>query len=142
MVNIMADACIFCRIIQGEIPCTKIFENDQVLAFLDINPWSEGHSLLVPKGHFYRLEQCPASVISDLVQQLPPLARAITRSVQADGYNLLNNNGRSAGQLVDHVHFHIIPRKMGDGIIRHAPQGQYPPGRMDEIALQIRRLLK
>ena len=137
----MSADCIFCRIVRGEIPSNKIFENDQVLAFLDISPWSEGHSLLIPKEHFARLDQCSPSVMSALARQLPHLAQAISQAVQADGYNILINNGPSAGQLVEHVHFHIIPRKAGDGIIRHFPQGKYPPGRIDRIADHIRQNL-
>ncbi|MBN1764238.1 MAG: HIT family protein, partial [Sedimentisphaerales bacterium] len=133
---------IFCKIARGEIPCAGIFEDDQVLAFLDINPWSEGHSLIIPKAHFVHLHECPVEVISTLARQIGPIAEAIIKAVGAEGYNLLNNNGRSAGQLVEHVHFHIIPRKTGDGIIRHAPQNTYPPGRMDEIAARIANELK
>ena len=138
----MADECIFCQIVDGKIPCVKLFENDQVLAFLDINPWSEGHSLLIPKVHYSLLDQCPPSVISVVAQHIGSLARAIIGAVGADGYNVLNNNGRSAGQLIDHVHFHIIPRNSGDGIIQHAPQGKYQPGRIEEIADMVRESLK
>ncbi len=138
----VADECIFCQIVDGRIPCTKLFENDQVLAFLDINPWSEGHSLLVPKVHCSLLDQCSSSIVSAVAQHIGPLARAIVGAVGADGYNVLNNNGRSAGQLIDHVHFHIIPRNSGDGIIQHAPQGKYQPGRIEEIADMVRESLK
>jgi len=138
----MTEECIFCQIVSGNIPCAKLFEDDQILAFLDINPWSEGHTLVIPKLHCCCLEECPASLLGEIAQQIPALAKAILNVTQADGYNVLNNTGRSAGQLIDHVHFHIIPRKPGDGIIRHAPQGQYPPGRIDEIADEICGLLR
>ena len=138
----MTDECIFCQIARGKIPCAKIFENDHVFAFLDINPWSEGHSLVIPKEHFAKLDRCPSSVMSAMAEQLPPLASAIVKAVQADGYNILHNNGQSAGQLVQHVHFHIIPRKQADGIIQHSHQGEYPPGRMQEIADKISFSLK
>ena len=138
----MVEDCIFCKIARGEIPCTKILENEKVLAFLDINPWSEGHSLLIPKQHFSRLEDCPGSVLAAVAEQLPIVVKAIIRAVGAEGCNVLNNNGRCAGQLVDHVHFHIIPRRQGDGIIRHAPQGQYPQDRIEQLADKIRQHLK
>jgi len=138
----MVDDCIFCRIVKGEIPCTKIFEDELVLAFLDINPWSQGHSLVIPKAHFSRLEDCPGSVLAAVAEKLPLLTQALVQATDAQGFNLLNNNGRAAGQLVDHVHFHIIPRNQGDDIIQHAPQGEYPPGRMDALAAQIRSLIR
>ncbi|MCK4627511.1 MAG: HIT family protein [Sedimentisphaerales bacterium] len=138
----MVEDCIFCKIIGGVVPCTKIFENEDVLAFLDISPWSEGHSLLIPKQHFSRLEDCSGPSLAAVAEQLPNVVKAITRAVGAEGCNVLNNNGRCAGQLVDHVHFHIIPRRQGDGVIRHAPQGQYSQGRIEQIADQIRQHLK
>jgi len=137
----MAEDCIFCKIIRGEIPCAKIFENERVLAFLDINPFNEGHALLIPKEHFSRLEDCPGSVMSALAQQIPTLVEAILKAVRAEGCNIVNNNGRCAGQLVDHVHFHIIPRRQGDGVVQYGPHGVYPEGRMGELADQIREHL-
>ncbi len=137
----MVQGCIFCRIVQGEIPCTKIYEDDQVLAFLDINPFSKGHTLVIPKTHFATVGDCPPLVMAALVQPLPVLASAIIQAVDAEGYNILNNNGRSAGQLIDHVHFHIIPRNTGDGIIEHGPQMQYKAGQIEDVAGKIRSLI-
>ena len=137
----MNSDCIFCKIVQGQIPCSRIYQNEHVLAFLDINPWSQGHSLLIPKAHHNRIDQCPPEVIAQVAKMLGPVARAVTKAVQADSYNILNNNGPDSGQLVEHLHFHIIPRTPGDGIIRHAPQGQYPPGKIDQLAQQIQKLL-
>lgn len=133
--------CIFCKIINGDIPAARVFENDQVLSFLDINPWNEGHTLVVPKDHHALLHQCPPETAAAVVSQLGPIARAVIESLGAEGYNILNNNGPASGQEIEHLHFHIIPRRSGDGIIRHAPQKTYPEGRIDELAEQIKKAL-
>ena len=137
----MAGDCIFCKIVAGEIPSAKIYEDEQILAFLDIGPLSEGHCLVVPKDHYLRFEQLPADLASALIRQIAPVAQAVVKAVNAEGYNILNNNGRCAGQLVEHVHFHIIPRNSGDGVFTQWPAGKYSPGRMDELADMIKKFL-
>jgi len=137
----MADECIFCQIGAGKIPCFPIYQDDQFLAFLDISPVNEGHCLLIPKRHFSRLDQCPAGLLAGLAQKLTDIAPAVVKAVGADGYNVLNNNGRCAGQLVEHIHFHIIPRRQGDGILTGWPAKQYRPGRIEQIADKIKQLL-
>ncbi len=132
-----ASDCIFCKIIKGDIPCARIYEDDAVLAFLDINPWSEGHTLIIPKAHYALLHECPADVIAGVAGKFGRIAEAVVSAMGAVGYNILNNNGSAAGQEIEHVHFHIIPRKPGDQIIRHAPQLQYPEGRIEELAAEI-----
>lgn len=106
----LLDNCIFCKIIKGSIPCYKVFENAKTLAFMDINPISKGHILVIPKYHGERLHSIPAEHLADL---LPTISAIAERSVAAEGvaYNVLQNNGRLAGQIVDHVHFHLIPRR-------------------------------
>jgi len=137
----MISDCIFCKIVRGEIPCSAVYQDDHVLAFLDVNPWSPGHTLVIPKEHYDRLDQCPVSVISEVAGKLGVIANAVIKSVGADAYNVLNNNGRDSGQLVEHLHFHIIPRKQGDGIIRHAPQGQSTPDELSRLAEKIRQTI-
>jgi len=107
---------IFTKIIKGEIPCHKVFENEHVLAFLDITPLSVGHTLVVPKRLVERFEDLPTDEAAELARQLGPLARRIVAAVGAEGYNILLNTGKVAGQEVPHVHFHIIPRHAGDGL--------------------------
>ena len=137
----MADECIFCKIIKGEIPAGKIFADDRVLAFLDIAPLSDGHCLVVPKDHYERLDDCPADLTAALISKVGPIAQAIIAATDAQGYNVLNNNGRCAGQLVGHVHFHIIPRRAGDGIFTRWPSKQYPQGRAEELIQKIKQNL-
>jgi len=134
----MGHSCLFCRIVQGEIPCAKIYEDQTVLAFLDISPVSDGHFLLIPRQHYSRLDDCPGTVLSVLTCRIAPLAQVVLSVVGAEGYNVLLNNGRVAGQLIEHVHFHIIPRRPADGIFGRWPAGAYPPGRIDELARRIR----
>ncbi len=106
--------CIFCRIVRKEIPSRIIFENENIIAFLDVNPISEGHSLVIPKKHYATLENVPDSEVSNLFQITKKLADKIFNKLDADGYHILQNNYNAAYQEVDHVHIHIIPRKKGD----------------------------
>ncbi len=129
--------CIFCKIAAGRIPCNKIYEDNNVLAFLDIWPVSDGHTLVIPKAHFSKLHECPAEIVSSLTCCMGPIADAIKKAMQAEGYNVLCNNGRAAGQLVDHVHFHIIPRKSGDGVFDRWPSYEYEEGQVEAIAKKI-----
>ncbi|CAK7266716.1 Adenosine 5'-monophosphoramidase [Sporothrix epigloea] len=99
-------ACIFCKIIKGEIPCFKLIETEKTIAFLDINPLSRGHALVIPKFHGEKLLDIPDEHLTDIL----PIVKKITKAVGTDNYNILQNNGRLAHQEVDHVHFHIIPK--------------------------------
>lgn len=107
-------ASIFTRIIRGEIPCHKLFENDLVIAFLDVNPLASGHALVVPKQETAYLHQLSAASAMALGAALPLVAGAILKTTGATAYNVLQNNGALAHQEVPHVHFHIIP-KYADG---------------------------
>jgi histidine triad (HIT) family protein len=133
--------CIFCKIITGEIPSYKVYEDDSVIAFLDINPVSEGHTLVVPKDHFEKFDECSDSVSEAIGPRIRKISKAVSTAVGADGYNLLCNNGRAAGQLVGHVHFHIIPRNNGDGILKGWPAGKYDDGRVELVLENIRKHL-
>jgi len=133
--------CIFCRIVAGEIPCHKVYEDDHVLAFLDIGPVSNGHTLVVPKVHCESLDTCATAVLGRVMDVLGRIAKAILAATNAQGYNILCNNGRAAGQLVDHVHFHIIPRNSGDGVFDRWPKFQYAPGVAEAMAASIGRCL-
>ncbi len=101
----MADSeCIFCKIIAGQVPCTKVYENDVVLAFLDIGPLSNGHTLVVPKRHFGKLDEYPVESIGEVFSCLGKIAGAVSDAMNSQGYNVVCNNGRAAGQLVEHLH--------------------------------------
>ncbi|MFA5554104.1 MAG: HIT family protein [Phycisphaerae bacterium] len=133
-----AKDCIFSKIVSGEIPSVKVYEDEAVLAFLDINPISDGHTLVIPKQKFIRIDDCPPEILAQLCSKLGKIAKAVAAATGCDGYNVLCNNGRAAGQLIDYVHFHIIPRKAGDGVFNKWPKYTYPPGVIDKIAQKIR----
>jgi histidine triad (HIT) family protein len=107
---------IFTKIIRGEFPCAKVFENEHLIAFLDISPLAEGHTLVVPKRQVERLEDLPADEAAAIARELGAIARRVLIATGAPAYNVLQNNGPQAGQVVPHVHFHIIPRREGDGL--------------------------
>jgi len=126
-------ACVFCKIVEGTVPSLRVLENEHVLAFLDINPLAPGHLLVIPKRHFERLDQMPEELTAEIARMLPKLGRAVATAAGAMGYNLLQNNGACAGQVVEHVHFHLIPRVPGDGLGYRWPAGKYPPGKDQEM---------
>jgi len=106
--------CIFCKIIASQIPCLKVYEDDVVLAFLDIGPLVHGHTLVIPKDHHVSVLEIPAEALGAINQRLPKIANAVVKSVGAKACNILANAGSDAQQSVMHLHYHILPRKAGD----------------------------
>ncbi len=102
--------CIFCKIAAGDIPCHKLYEDEQVLAFLDLGPLAAGHALVIPKHHAQTLGELPDEDAAAIGRVLPRLSKAIAQATGCDAYNVLLNIGKCAGQEVMHVHFHIIPK--------------------------------
>jgi len=104
--------CIFCKIVSGSVPCTKVYEDDSVLVFLDVAPLAKGHCLVIPKEHAeFICEVSDIGQVAKMVQKVSSVLGELN-----DGVNVLQNNGKSAGQLVPHVHFHLIPRNSGDNV--------------------------
>ncbi len=101
---------VFSKIIAGQIPCHRIYEDEHVLAFLDAGPLSEGHTLVIPKEPATSLDELSDDSAAAVGRVLPRVCRAVTRATGATSYNVLQNNGADAGQAVMHVHFHVIPR--------------------------------
>lgn len=108
--------CIFCKIIKGDIPSSKIYENDKVYAFLDISPVNKGHALIVPKKHSKNMLEDDDDDLKAVIHASKIVAKAIIMAVRADGFNLGVNTNSAAGQVVFHTHFHIIPRFNDDGL--------------------------
>lgn len=133
--------CIFCKIVSVEIPASVVYESESVLAFLDIAPLAEGHLLVIPRDHFFRLDELLPSVAAEIGTVLPRLARAVLDVTGAEGYNLLQNNGKSAGQLVGHVHFHLIPRVSNDGLGYRWNPTEYAAGRAETLTAQYQEVL-
>ncbi len=134
--------CIFCKIVSGDIPANKIYEDDDLLAFIDIAPVSDGHSLVIPKEHYEFLHDCPKDLAGKIFSKVSFLSKAVIKAMNSDSYNVLCNNGSNAGQVVKHVHFHIIPRKAGDAILKGWPSYSYENGKAQEIASIIKKEIK
>ena len=135
------DDCIFCKIVKGDIPCSKVYEDDKVLAFLDIGPVNKGHALVIPKEHYETILDIPDDLLKEVIVVVKKVTKAVKQGVNADGINVLQSNYKPAGQLVPHAHFHIIPRLSSDGL-EHWPQGKYEDKEMDEIQEKIVKELK
>ncbi len=129
---------IFDKILDGEIPCHRIYEDDHVLAFLDIGPLSEGHTLVIPKERKARLHELSEEAAAALGRALPRIAGAIVRATGAESYNVLQNNGAAAHQAVMHVHFHIIPKQGSRGLGIGWNPGQLTDGKAEELKASLR----
>jgi len=134
----MSDDCIFCKIIKGDIPSYKVYEDDKVIAFLDTAPNNFGHTLVVPKKHTETLLDTPDETLSYLMSVSKKVAKAVLDATGTKGFNLAQNNFPVAGQEVPHVHFHIIPR-LEDDDYKFWPHRQYAEGQADELAEKIRQ---
>lgn len=132
--------CIFCKIVKGEIPAHRVYEDDYTLAFLDIRPVNPGHTLLIPKDHFENLYTLPDEALSRLSAALKKVALAVKKGASADGINIGMNNDGAAGQIVPHAHFHIIPRKKEDGL-KLWRQKEYAEGEAGALANKIRKAM-
>jgi histidine triad (HIT) family protein len=112
------EECIFCKIVKGEIPpgLGKIYNSDNFLGFLDIHPKAEGHTLIIPKKHYKNILDMPASSGNELIDAVKDIALGLIKQGKAEGFNFIVNNGEVSGQIVPHLHIHIIPRKNGDGL--------------------------
>ena len=138
----MPNDCIFCRIIRGEIPSQKVYENEVVLAILDINPIAFGHTLVLPKAHRETFNDLPPDVLGELVVRAQQVARGVVRATGAQGFNLLMNNGKCSGQAIAHAHWHVIPRKDDDQIKFHWQPRKYGEGQLEQMTGAIREALK
>lgn len=133
--------CIFCKIIQGEIPCFPISNTDTFIVFLDINPVNKGHLLLVPKIHAETIFELPTTVASELLTSMKSIGSALIKSMNAHGLNIFQNNYPVAGQEVPHVHWHLIPRFTGDKHIQWI-RGKYTSNQeMTDITNKITSVL-
>lgn len=138
-IMIKDDKCIFCKIIEKSIPSKILFENDKNLAFLDIFPVSKGHTIVIPKNHYKNLEEIPNNALSELFEIVKKVSILIHKKLKVDGYNILQNNFRAAGQVVNHYHVHIIPRWNEDGKFKlYIPKKQAK----EEELNQILRIIK
>jgi histidine triad (HIT) family protein len=108
--------CIFCKIVKGEIPSKKIFEDEKVFVFLDIKPMAKGHCLIIPKQHFENIFDAPEEILKEVIFATKKVVSLLQKSLGVDGVNIFNNNGKTAEQSIFHLHFHILPRYENDGL--------------------------
>ena len=129
--------CIFCKIIEGVIPCFKLYEDDDTISFMDINPVHDGHALVVPKKHGANVYESAPEDIAHAIITAQKIARAIDKTLSPEGLNLLQCNGPAAAQSVEHFHIHVLPRKSGDNAKLNWP---LESGDMDAIAATAEKL--
>lgn len=134
--------CAFCSIVAEESPAHRLYEDDRSVAFLDIEPATRGHTLVVPRSHYETLTDMPRSLAGDVFQTVHRVATALTSVYQLEGYNVIQSNGASAGQDVLHAHIHVIPRYEGDTVaLGWSSEGTGETGQ-EEIAARIRDELR
>lgn len=130
--------CLFCQIGAGEKPANKVYETDNVIAILDINPVNPGHTLIMPKNHSKDMLEADDGVLQEMVVVTKKVAQAILNSFdEYDAFNLELNNGRIAGQIIPHLHWHIVPRTEDDGL-QHWPGKAYKEGEAEDITNRIK----
>lgn len=137
--------CIFCKIINGDIPAAKVYEDEHVLAFLDISQVTKGHTLVIPKVHKENIYELTPEIAENLFKVVPKISNSIKEKFQPIGLNLLNNNGEAAGQSVFHYHLHILPRYgKGDGFgaVWKSNQSDYTTQDLQGIASDIKEGIK
>jgi len=130
--------CIFCKIIDGQIPAERVYEDDTAVAILDINPVRPGHTLVLPKEHVQDFDSCEPQLLARLIQSVQSAAHRVMKGMHAEGFNLTVLNGPAAGQEVFHLHFHVVPRNSGDGASMGWRHRKYKEGEMAEVAAGIR----
>ena len=125
------DNCIFCKIVRGEIPCGKVYENDETFAFVEMNPVNPGHTLIIPKRHYPSLSDIPEKELGNLMKDIKKISSGVLKAFNTSSFNLVQSNGEAAGQEVFHVHFHIIPR--------HEKDNKEIQWKVDNISLEERK---
>ncbi len=129
--------CIFCKIVKGEIPAKKIYEDEKVLAFLDINPVARGHLLVIPKKHFENVFDIEKDYLKDIIEIAKEMALKIKKNLNATGVNILHASGKDAQQSVFHFHIHLVPRYKEDKL-NTWPESDYKELNLDEVANKLK----
>lgn len=134
---ISPDQCIFCKIVRGEIPSKKIYEDREVIAFLDINPANPGHTLVVPKKHADDITKSSEEDLTAALKVVKKITHDLKDKLNAIGVNVLQNNGKAAGQLVAHTHFHVIPRFENDVVVISYKRVHLSDSELEEIRKKL-----
>jgi histidine triad (HIT) family protein len=141
MVNWMSESCIFCKIVKKEAASSIVFEDENVLAFMDIRPVSEGHTLITPKKHYVDIFDIPDDDLAATHQVTKRIAAAVKKVTKADGISIVQQNGAAAGQEIFHLHVHVIPRFEGRKMPRFSELGVAGRETLDQSAARIKKEL-
>ncbi|MEM4396191.1 MAG: HIT family protein [Candidatus Woesearchaeota archaeon] len=133
--------CIFCKIVKGEIPSYKVYENEKVLAFLDINPANYGHVLVIPKEHYNNILDIEEEDLIEITKAVKKIAEILAILLEPDGINILQSNNPAAGQVINHIHFHIIPRFVNDNVTFHWEPNKLEKKQFEELAKRLKEEL-
>ena len=135
------EGCIFCKIIDVKIPSAKVYEDSNTVSFLDIMPANKGHCLIVPKSHYESLLEMPEEDLKNMISAAKKVAKALSLSIGSSSYNLVMNNGKEAGQVVNHAHMHIIPRFKDDRLRIKWSHKKYQGNEMKETQEKIKKFI-
>lgn len=135
--SVSPDQCVFCKIVRGEIPSKKIYEDKHVIAFLDINPANPGHTLVVPKKHSEDITSSDEDDIDKCMHVVKKIVADLKGKLHAIGVNVMQNNGKAAGQIVSHTHFHVIPRFENDIVVISYKRVQLSESELEEIRKKL-----
>jgi histidine triad (HIT) family protein len=133
--------CLFCKIVNGEVPSWKVHEDTDVVAFLDIHPVNIGHVVIIPRQHFENLYDTPDEVLQKMIVVIKKISVAVKRAANADGINIEMNNDSAAGQVIFHTHIHVVPRYENDGFTHWKGKRPYEEGEKEAVAENIRAAL-
>jgi histidine triad (HIT) family protein len=133
--------CIFCRIAQKQVPSSLVYEDEKAVAFLDIRPLNEGHTLVVPKEHYETVFDIPQELIMHLHGITKKIAIAVKKATKADGISIIQQNGEAAGQEIFHLHIHVIPRYEGQKLPSFSDINEAEKEKLSQTAVKIRKYL-
>jgi histidine triad (HIT) family protein len=136
------DSCIFCRIAQKRVPANLVCEDEKAMAFLDIRPLSEGHTLIIPKSHYETIFEIPQELIMHIQGVTKRVALAVKKATQADGISIMQQNGKAAGQEILHLHVHVIPRCENQKLPKFSETSEASKEKLSQTAAKIRRYLQ
>jgi histidine triad (HIT) family protein len=132
-------SCVFCKIARKQAPASYVYEDENVLAFLDIRPLNEGHTLVIPKEHYVTIFEVPEELVAHLHRIVKRVALAVRESTKADGISIIQQNGKAAGQEIFHLHVHVIPRYEGQKLPRFGEISEADREKLDQVAANLRR---
>ena len=135
------ESCIFCRIVRKQVPASIIYEDESVVAFLDIRPLNMGHTLVIPKAHYIDIFETPETELSNVHKVSKRISIAVKKATAADGISIIQQNGKAAGQDIFHLHVHAVPRFEGQKLPSFSALKEVERAKLDEMAKKIRRQL-